>query len=1146
MTANNSFSQDRKKNCLSDEDLFLYITRKGDPETLAGIEAHCADCPDCRRALAEVLGLLQTDPSRPAGEIQEPDSNEMQKTLDLIHDVAGKERSRFKFVNSRAWWPVAAALILGVASLAFWGLKDLYERNKSEDFYLQAKSLLEQQYSGTSPSNLRLDMPFNPAPMVRSTDGINSRHRAETYFYQALAVRENMGEARLGLGCIFLNESKFKDAEEAFQEVLDYRKGDVRALIGRGVARYEEALQGDDPVRYLSLLEGALEDFNEALKNDPDSLEALYNRIQVLFESGLHTEALQEIERYLSRDEESVWAEELKALRIRIKANSSNFVEEEVHRAAVARDPSRLEEIARHVPHQMPAAIWAAMRNSLAFEDAEEVPDRPNAEDLKWAAGIMESAYSRITGDHSYGKMLEYYRGLSSPRRLQKKTSDALFQSLVKLQERSDYETILRRSGPLEQEYMDLQDSWQLYNLHHLRGNCFYIRADFNSAGEEAQEMLRIARDLDSPELIARSLAAFTPVTNEQRKFTDTIRLAGELREITEAHGLDSWRSYIGSAFGYHYLKLGQYERSLREYTAALKWSCRFSDVSGITDALENTGTVMECLGRLREAKSLYDSALQKLEKRFSEKPERGNTGLNLRYSNLIYRQGELSLRSGNPDEAISFFQNCLESVGADMNELQARSRAGLVEAFLKKERNEEAAAMLDKVMDADLKQYPDTEWKTWLFRGRLLEESEDYSGALVSYEKAIGAVEGIRMDIDSANLRRSFFSERFDPYKEIIDLLYRRDGSRQMSLEYVDRAKSMTLKEYLSLPDPVYGTGANSNKIEGREDPFRIIEYFFSQDRLLVFVTGLEDRIIDTVSLELSRETIDGHVRAFIESVRENDTDDFIRFSNLLYSELVAPIERSALSGYEGPVIVLPDGPLHLLPFAGLRDSRGRYLIEKKPVVYAPSRSVLSHCLVLSRSKPAEGGRNLVLIDGTTNLPNAREEVLHLSGLYGNNARVLGVEDFAEFGKAVSRSEILHFSGHAISKQGEPVLMLQQFPRETYLDSNEISLWKLPQCSLVNLAGCSTGIGPISEGESPWGLVPAFLNAGTPAIVASLMQVDDASTKLLTRRFYELLREGTDKATALQKAQTTLLHQSSKEMKPLSWIPYILIGNPL
>lgn len=1146
MTVNNSLSQDHNKNCLTDDDLFLYISRTGDSEKLGRIEAHCAGCPDCRRALAEVLGILQTDHEQTIGEFQESGDHELEKTLDLIHDVARKERSRLNFVNRRLRWPVAAVLLLGFTSLAFWGLKSFYERNKSEEYYLQAKLILEQHYSERSPSNLRLNMPFNPAPMARNTDNTDSLRRSENLFYQALAVRENMIEARLGLAYINLTESKFSLAEEAFQEVLDYRKGEVQALIGRGVARYEEALQSNDPMEYHSLLNGALDDFNEALKNDPDSSEARYNKVWVLFDSGLHEEALHEIEQYLSQDKESVWAEELKGLRVRIRAGSAAFVNEEVHKAARTRDPYGLEEIARYVPYQMPAAIWATMRKSLALENAGEIQDNLNAEDLKWTAGIMESAYRKATGDHSFRQMLDYYKGLLPQERTQKKTLDELFQNLAKLQESREYRIILLRSDPLKQQYLNLQDIWQLYNLHNLRGQCFYMCSEYGNACEEFLEMLRLARRLDSPELIARSLVSVAAIKSQQRKFDDSMDFAGELREIVDTHGMDSWRSYVGVMFGYQYIRLGQYDQSLKESISALKSAYRFSDASITAEALENIGTAMDRLGRLQEAESFYDSALQRVENHLSDKPDRGITQLTLRRSNLIYEKGDLSLRLGIPDDAISYFQNSLKSITSDMLELEASNRIGLVEAFLKKKQSGDAAAMLKRVMGIDvLEEAPEVEWKAWFFHGRLLEEREDYSGALVSYRKAIEIIEGIRSDIDSTNLRRSFFSDRFDPYKVTIDLLYRYDGDRQSSLEYVDRAKSMTLREYLELPDAVHGMGTNSDKIEDKEDPFRILEYFFSQDRLLVFVTGHEGRIIETAPIELSPEIVDGQVQEFIKSIRENDIKRFNKLSRQLYDELFSPIEQHALRGYSGPVIVLPDGPLHLLPFAGLRDEQGRFLIEKNPVVYAPSRSVFRRCLELGRTMPAEGKQDVVLIDGTADLSNARDELLYLSNLYGSNARVLGSKDLQEFREAVAGSEILHFSGHAVSKQGKPVLLLQRSPQEAYLDSREISSWKLQRCRLVNLAGCNTGIGPISEGESPWGLVPEFLNAGTPAIVASLMQVDDASTNLLTRRFYESLQNGADKATALQKAQTALLNQS-KDTKSLSWLPYILIGDPL
>jgi CHAT domain-containing protein len=141
----------------------------------------------------------------------------------------------------------------------------------------------------------------------------------------------------------------------------------------------------------------------------------------------------------------------------------------------------------------------------------------------------------------------------------------------------------------------------------------------------------------------------------------------------------------------------------------------------------------------------------------------------------------------------------------------------------------------------------------------------------------------------------------------------------------------------------------------------------------------------------------------------------------------------------------------------------------------------------------------------------------------------------------------ILHFSGHATLVQGQPVLMLQKNPKEVVLDCAMIRSWKMPRCRLVNLAGCSTGIGPVAEGESPWGLIPAFLDAGASSIVASLMDVDDASTRIISRRFYDQLQNGAGIAKALQSAQLSVLNsvRSGSNFQPQSWTPYVLVGNP-
>lgn len=151
-----------------------------------------------------------------------------------------------------------------------------------------------------------------------------------------------------------------------------------------------------------ALLTEALGDFDEALEIVPDSAEALYNKILTLFESGQHKEALQGIEHYLSRDANSIWAEELKALKVKMQATQISALEDYVLRLAKERNKDVLTEIARLAPYQMPAVLMDALTQSVRFEVEPAMPGNPSSEDMLWAIAVMEPVYRSVTGDAAF------------------------------------------------------------------------------------------------------------------------------------------------------------------------------------------------------------------------------------------------------------------------------------------------------------------------------------------------------------------------------------------------------------------------------------------------------------------------------------------------------------------------------------------------------------------------------------------------------------------------------------------------------------------------------------------------------------------------------------------------------------------------
>ena len=82
----------------------------------------------------------------------------------------------------------------------------------------------------------------------------------------------------------------------------------------------------------------------------------------------------------------------------------------------------------------------------------------------------------------------------------------------------------------------------------------------------------------------------------------------------------------------------------------------------------------------------------------------------------------------------------------------------------------------------------------------------------------------------------------------------------------------------------------------------------------------------------------------------------------------------------------------------------------------------------------------------------------------------------------------------------------------------------QLNHLDLAVLSACETGLGDVAGGEGVFGLQRAFHVAGARNVVASLWQVEDASTAALMTLFYRnLWQEKLPPLQALRKAQLYL-----------------------
>jgi len=298
------------------------------------------------------------------------------------------------------------------------------------------------------------------------------------------------------------------------------------------------------------------------------------------------------------------------------------------------------------------------------------------------------------------------------------------------------------------------------------------------------------------------------------------------------------------------------------------------------------------------------------------------------------------------------------------------------------------------------------------------------------------------------------------------------------------------------------------------------------------------------------------------------------------LFSLLFGPV--AALIAKSTRVLIVPDGPLHLLPFAALRipgrtSTPSRYLVEWKPLhvvlsatLYAEERALRrgtkDHRVSLvafgdpdlSMATPRPVGasettvprRALELVP----LPATRREVESIAKLFPNPVVYVGADATEERAKSIDAStEFVHFATHAILDEQLPLnsalVLSVPVTRGDDQQNGLLQVWEIfdrlrINATLVTLSACETGLGQELRGEGLIGLTRAFQFAGAQSVLASLWSVADDSTASLMTRFYRYLRGGRSKDEALRAAQMDVIRSGGKASRPFHWAAFELFGD--
>ena len=484
-------------------------------------------------------------------------------------------------------------------------------------------------------------------------------------------------------------------------------------------------------------------------------------------------------------------------------------------------------------------------------------------------------------------------------------------------------------------------------------------------------------------------------------------------------------------------------------------------------------------------------------------------------------------------------------------------------------------------------------EWQA----GRILKGQKRTEEAIQSYQRAYETLEDIRQDILTANR-----DVQFD-FRDVVRPLYRtlaqsrlellqagaiedeKNAKLQLSkvVETIDALKLAELQNYFGNDCILNALNPKQvdELIEDKENNSVFENTVFLSSIILDGKTGIllqspnratkfkwiedllqkgTDKIVSTEKLE---KTITEFRQGLIRGREALNYDT--KTAAQLYDWIIRPFVNDGDISPETikTLVFLQDGFLRSVPMAALYDNQQqKYLIENYAIATTPSLRITTSNSRRSNQKALILGlTEAATIDGKTfdKLSWVNKEVSAVKEQFPKHKYLID-KDFIpqKFQQEIEQTTypIVHIASHAqFGIIPEDTFIVTGENQKITISELENSLLNLrnrnDSVELLALTACETAVG---DDRSTLGLAGVALKVGVKSAIASLWNVQDASTSKLVEEFYKNYRqENMSIAQALQKAQIKMIN--AKELpqsegmnieydNPAHWAPMIVIGN--
>ncbi|CAH3184234.1 unnamed protein product [Porites lobata] len=711
-------------------------------------------------------------------------------------------------------------------------------------------------------------------------------------------------------------------------------------------------------------------------------------------------------------------------------------------------------------------------------------------------------------------------------------------------------------------------------------GNAYFCLGDFQKAIEYHERHLKISKEVGDRAVEGKAYGnlgnAYFRLGDFQKAIEYHKRQLKISKEVGDRAGEGGAYCNLGNAYD----SLGDLQKAIEYHERRFKISKEVGDRAGEGGAYGNLGNAYHSLGDFQKAIEYHERHL-KISKEAGDRAGEG-----IAYCNL----GNAYFRLGDFQKAMEYHERDLK-ISKEVGDMVGEGRAycnlgvafGTLGDFQKAIEYHERDLKISKEVGDRA-----GEGKAYSNLGNAYRSLGDFQKAVQCYENSVVAFDHIRRNLISNDEWKITLKSTYDHVNLRLWELQFKEGKVIEALLTADQGRARALNDLLESKYGLKGLRPEIGTPSARPSDFTIylpantVFMGISEGGIVLWVNEKGNEI------KTRRTEIDRSVTTYFQSLLEathkeigaradvncedrslrNPSDkklpeersprkprshpSYFESKSLqtLYDVVIDPI-RDLLDGDE--IVIVPQGPLCLAPYAAFMDMKSKYLCETFRIRLLPSLSSLRLIQDCPADWHSKTGALLVgdpWVQEVTTLEQlawAEKEVqmigkiLHTVPLVGKQA----TKD--EVLRRISSVALVHIAAHGEMETGEIALAPNTTRSsvdlaEDYLLTMKDVLDAQIRARLVVLSCCHSARGEVKS-EGVVGIARAFLGAGARSVLVSLWAIDDEATMEFMEFFYRQLVNGRSASEALNKAMKSM-RESDRFSAVKYWAPFVLIGD--